>query len=102
MKKSIIYISVTKNTELLAQTIEKQLSDVIYVGAPAEEALEADVVFVGFWAQAFACPQPIKDFLAKLDNKKVFLFGTAQLNQTLGQHRVSVHAGLFQHAVVQL
>ncbi|OON99305.1 MAG: hypothetical protein ATN35_13305 [Epulopiscium sp. Nele67-Bin004] len=82
MKKSIVYISVTKNTELLANTIKNQFNDVSYIGSPSDEALDADIIFVGFWAQAFACPQPIKDFLAKLDNKKVFLFGTAGYGST--------------------
>lgn len=83
MKSAIIYSSLTKNTRQLAESIKNHLNDeAIYCGKPTDEALECDTLYVGFWTQGFDAPQDIKDFLAKLSNKKIFLFGTAGYNNT--------------------
>ncbi|OOB79194.1 MAG: hypothetical protein BEN18_04665 [Epulopiscium sp. Nuni2H_MBin001] len=82
MSKSVVYVSGTGNTELLAKTIAHELGEDVYCGKPSEEALEADTIFVGFWAQAFSCPPVIKDVLEKLKNKKVFIFATAGYGST--------------------
>lgn len=79
MKYSIIYSSKTGNTALLA----KKLADVlpadscIYSGPPDNQALEADIIFIGFWTDKGSCDELLSVFLQTIQNKKVFLFGTA-------------------------
>ncbi len=77
MKKSIVYSSVTGNTELLAKTIQDEIGETIYFGKPSNSALEADLIFIGFWAQAFSCSKDIQAFIETIQDKKVFIFGTA-------------------------
>lgn len=82
MKKSIVYSSITGNTKKLAETISDKLGDVAYCGSPSDDALASDLIFVGFWTVKFSCDDKVKEFLGKLKNKKVFLFGTAGYNYT--------------------
>lgn len=82
MKTAIVYSSATGNTKALAETIEKKVSDLIYTGTVDDKALDADVIYVGFWAKAFSCGDDIKGFLEKCKGKKIFLFGTAGYDDT--------------------
>lgn len=83
MKTAIVFSSSTGNTKLLAETIEKNITgENIYIGKPSDEALDADVLYVGSWATAFSCTPDIKEFLSKLSGKKVFLFMTAGYGNT--------------------
>lgn len=75
MKYAIVYNSVTGNTEKLAETIKNKVGE-CYFGKPSDEALAADVIFVGFWATRNSCSADIQAFIEKLSNKKVFIFGT--------------------------
>ena len=79
MKYSIVYVSNTGNTRLLAETIRAQLpaEDCIYCGVPCEEAAKADRNYVGFWTDKGGCTAEISDFLKALTTQEVFLFGTA-------------------------
>lgn len=79
MSYAIVYSSRTGNTALLAQAIRDALppEECVYFGAPAPEALAADVVYAGFWTDKGTCDQPLKEFLQGLNGQKVFLFGTA-------------------------
>lgn len=81
MKCAVVYSSVTGNTAKLAETIKDRV-DACYFGKPSDEALTADVIFVGFWAIGNSCGADIKDFLEKLSNKKVFIFGTVGYDNT--------------------
>ena len=49
----------------------------VYRGAPAPEALDADVIFAGFWTDKGTCAQDMAGFLPLCGGKKVALFGTA-------------------------
>lgn len=82
MKNAIVFSSTTGNTERLANAIKEKLSDVAYFGKPSDEALEADVLYVGSWAIGYSCTEDIKEFLSKLNGKKVFLFVTAGYGST--------------------
>lgn len=82
MKKAIVFSSITGNTEKLANEIKNKIGDVVYFGKPDEKALEADVIYVGSWAQAFSATADIKDFMTKLNDKKVFVFMTAGYGST--------------------
>lgn len=82
MTKSVVFSSVTGNTKLLAEHIKAQLGEVSHFGAVSDESLESDIIFVGFWTTKFSCGADIKSYLEKLNNKKVFLFGTAGYNST--------------------
>ena len=79
MNYSIVYSSKTGNTQLLAKTIQNTLSNenCIYFGEPSDHALDADLIFIGFWTDKGSCNEEIKFFLKTLQNKSVFLFGTA-------------------------
>lgn len=78
MKYSIIYSSHTGNTKLLAESIQNLLGEnCIYFGEPDEKALEADVIFVGFWTDKGNCSDNLAAFMKKIENKKIFIFGTA-------------------------
>lgn len=79
MKYAICYNSRTGNTAKLAEAIRQTLPalDCVYCGAPHGAAHAADMIFVGFWTDKGTCDSQIEAFLRTLENKKVFLFGTA-------------------------
>lgn len=77
---SIVYSSKTGNTKLLAEEIKNmQIKDMecIYCGAPEKKAIEADIIFCGFWTDKGRCDDEIAKFLQQCEKKEVFLFGTA-------------------------
>lgn len=79
MSYSIVYSSRTGNTAMLAEEIKKALpkDDCVYFGEPNQKALDADMIYVGFWTDKGTCDEQISQFLGKLTNQQVFLFGTA-------------------------
>ncbi len=83
MKYSIVYNSPTGNTEMLANTIAKTLSQgqCMYFGGTEERTEEriedSDILFVGFWTDKGTCDIKTAEFLKSLKNWKIFLFGTA-------------------------
>lgn len=81
MSSSIVYASVTGNTESLANTIQSVVK-ADYCGKIDPKALEADTIFVGFWACKFTCTDDVAAFLKQCENKKIFLFGTAGYDDT--------------------
>lgn len=81
MKLAIVYSSMTGNTKRLAEAIRDQVGQ-CYFGMPSDEALTADVIFIGFWAAKNSCGADIKVFIEKLSDKKIFLFGTAGYDNT--------------------
>lgn len=81
MNYSIVYSSATGNTEKLAKAIKNHIG-ACYFGKPSNEALEADVIFVGFWATKNSCSADIQRFIEKMANKKVFIFGTVGYDNT--------------------
>lgn len=78
MKYSIVYSSLTGNTKLLADELNKNLksNDCLYCGELNDKALEADFIFVGFWTDRGTCDKKCQEFLKKIKNKEIFLFGT--------------------------
>ena len=82
MSYSVIYSTHTDNAVKLASAITSALGseDLVYDGKAAEVpsfALEADVVFIGFWTTANSCDKVIQDLLEnKVDGKKVAIFGS--------------------------
>lgn len=79
MKYSIVYSSKTGNTKSLAEHIKSALGDkdCKYFGEPSEKALDADIIFAGFWTDKGSCDDNFKNFLSLVECKKIFLFGTA-------------------------
>lgn len=79
MKYAICYSSRTGNTGKLAEAIRQTLPtlDCVYCGAPHVAANSADVIFAGFWTDKGTCDRRMEEFLQTLENKKLFLFGTA-------------------------
>lgn len=82
MKKAIVFSSITGNTEKLANEIKGKIGEVLYMGKPDDKALEADVIYVGSWAQGFSASADIREFMSKLSGKKVFVFITAGYGST--------------------
>ena len=84
MKYSIIYSSRTGNTKLLADNLKKTLprENCIYYGDVNEKALESDMIFIGFGTYKGECDENLSALLNKLNNKKVFLFGTAGFGES--------------------
>ena len=54
MKYAVVYSSVTNNTKRLAETI-KETVGAEFCGKFSDEALEAEVLFIGFWATKHSC-----------------------------------------------
>jgi len=79
MKYHVIYNSFTGNTEELAQHIQQVLGkEKCGVFGPAGKiVLSEGVVCAGFWTDKGSCTSEMADFLAHLENRQVFLFGTA-------------------------
>ena len=76
----IVYSSNTGNTEIIAQAIKEELNEnsCIYYGKPAGiSTQDAEIIFVGFWVFMGSCTEEMKRYLGSLENKKIFLFGTA-------------------------
>lgn len=84
MRYSIVYSSNTGNTRQLAEEIEKALpaGELVYCGAPDAAALQADVLFVGFWTDKGSCDEKVAELLKQADGKTVYLFGTAGFGQS--------------------
>lgn len=79
MTYAVTYASKTGNTALLAETIHSALPEqaCIYFGALNQDAVQADIMFIGFWTDKGTCSEDMADFLESLSNQKVFLFGSA-------------------------
>lgn len=79
MKYSIVYSSKTGNTKFLAEHIKNTLGDkdCVYFGEPTEKAIDADIIFAGFWTDKGTCDDNFKNFISSINCKKIFLFGTA-------------------------
>lgn len=79
MKYSIVYSSLTGNTKMLAETIKANLKDkdIVYYGNMNDKALDADIIYIGFWTDKGTCDSKTLEFLKLINNKKIFLFGTA-------------------------
>lgn len=79
MSYAIVYSSRTGNTEMLAQTLRNALpqEECVYFGTPDVKALEAERLYVGFWTDKGSCDAETAAFLARMNGKEVFLFGTA-------------------------
>ena len=77
---SIIYSSKTGNTKKLAEAIYNTLSQnkCDYYGTVDKiDDVLSNVIYIGFWTEKGNADHLTIDFLNKLKNKKIFLFGTA-------------------------
>lgn len=76
---TVVYSSLTGNTARLAEQVKKAVPDglCVYAGGPDEKAAGADFIFAGFWTDKGSCDDSMAEFLRSLENKTVFLFGTA-------------------------
>lgn len=79
MKYSVVYSSKTGNTKALAEHIKNILpsEECEYFGEADKKALDADMIFAGFWTDKGSCDEGFGEFLRSADGKKLFLFGTA-------------------------
>lgn len=77
---SIVYSSRTGNTKKLAATIHKVLppDSCFYYGTidDVKDKL-SNIIYIGFWTERGNADSLTIEFLKKLKNKKIFLFGTA-------------------------
>lgn len=79
MSYAIVYSSQTGNTKLLADTLHEALPQegCLYFGTPDPAALDAEILYVGFWTDKGTADADAAAFLRQLRDKRVFLFGTA-------------------------
>ena len=79
MKCAIVYSSKTGNTRELAEVLRSCIpqEDLLYFGKPDESALRAERICAGFWTDKGSCDEETAKFLEKIQNREVFLFGTA-------------------------
>ena len=82
MKKenfSIRFSSLTGNTKKLADTIHEMLphDKCDYFGENDSRVPQSDLLYIGFWTDKGNADHKTLELLAKLKNKKIFLFGTA-------------------------
>lgn len=78
MKVAIVYKSITGNTKQLAEAIQMTLKQesIVYCGQP-QDAIDADLYFIGSWTDKGMCDQEIRSFLQMLNHKQVAYFQTA-------------------------
>lgn len=78
-KYAIVYSSLTGNTKALADEVRKVLPEenCDYFGTCNEAELHSDIYYVGFWTDKGNADEAALNLLKKLENKKIFLFGTA-------------------------
>ena len=76
---SVVFSSSTGNTKLLADAIDEALpkENRDYFGEITPEMPESEMLYVGFWTDRGNADKTALEFLQRLKNKKVFLFGTA-------------------------
>ena len=76
---SILYSSKTGNTKKLAEKIREILPEEScdYFGTEGAKALPSDILYIGFWTDKGSADKATAELLAKLKNRKIFLFGTA-------------------------
>lgn len=76
---SVVFSSSTGNTKLLADAIDEALpkENRDYFGEITPEVPESEMLYVGFWTDRGNADKTALEFLQRLKNKKVFLFGTA-------------------------
>lgn len=74
-----VYSSVTGNTKMLAEIIQKAgPKQCLYCGPPESAGKTgADLIFAGFWTDKGSCTEPFAAYLKSLHGKRIFLFGTA-------------------------
>ena len=78
MKNAIVVNSVTGNTKMLAQAIKEVLGEEVeYFGPSDDKALSASRIYLGFWTDSGTCDKVTLEFIKKLTNQEIFLFGTA-------------------------
>lgn len=83
MTYAIVFDSRTGNTERLAHAVADTLpkDDCLAFGRVGEvdaaTIQTADTVYVGFWTNRGDCTDEMSELLTSLEDKKIFLFGTA-------------------------
>lgn len=79
-KMLIAYSSATGNTKYLADSIHKYYDEAELINLKENNDVNVDdfdLICVGFWVDKGTSDEYVNEFLKKLYNKKVFLFGTA-------------------------
>ena len=99
---SIVFSSSTGNTKKLADAVYEILpkDKCDYFGENDSKIPPSDLLYIGFWTDKGSADTKTLELLAKLKNKKIFLFGTAgfgasaaYFEKVLGQVRQSVAPG---------
>lgn len=88
MTYSIVFSSVTGNTACLAERVKASLptDKLVYFGSPNEIAPISDILFVGFWVDKGKPDSASEQFLKAIENKSIFLFGTAGFSDNNGYY----------------
>ena len=98
---SIVFSSSTGNTKKLADAVYEILpkDKCDYFGENDLKVPPSDLLYIGFWTDKGSADTKTLELLAKLKNKKIFLFGTAgfggsdvYFEKILGQVKQSIDA----------
>ena len=98
---SIVFSSSTGNTKKLADAVYEILpkDKCDYFGENDSKIPPSDLLYIGFWTDKGSADTKTLELLAKLKNKKIFLFGTAgfggsdvYFEKILGQVKQSIDA----------
>lgn len=79
MRYSVVISSNTGNTNKLGERIREIMKnhECVYFGDESINLSNEDVIFVGFWTDKGTCTKKLGEFLNSVENKQIFLFGTA-------------------------
>lgn len=90
MKIAIVYDSVTGNTKKLVDVIYDECMDFdvhVYTNF-CDDILGADLLFCGSWTYKGEPSDKMKDIYQRLDNKKIFIFGTCGFGGSLQYYKL--------------
>lgn len=90
MKTQVLYKSRTGNTEKLAKAIFEEIPGKNKDIAPFQGQTDynmGDLYFIGFWTDRGSASMDVLDFLGSLQGKRIALFGTCGMGQSLEYYK---------------
>lgn len=76
MRSLIVYSSLTGNTKLLAETIDKNIPNSLIIPIKEYNNEAFDRLFIGYWVDKGYPSIEVSKFLKNIHNKEIFMFGT--------------------------
>ena len=90
MKTQVLYMSRTGNTEKIAQAIFSAIpgknKDIARFAGQTDYDM-GDIYFIGFWTDRGSASVEVLDYLGSLQGKKIALFGTCGMGESIEYYR---------------